>query len=264
MTVYPGFEIIVLDSERSEAIQETIEQIGTDGITLKHITLDSPFRYSVANNRGADTAEGQLLLFLNDDVEIIERDWLSELVRWAALPEIGVVGAKLLYPDRSIQHYGVILGMGGHANHVFQGVNQMENGPFGSTNWYRNYLAVTGACMMVNRTLYEGIGGFDEKYQLAFSDIDFCLRVIEQGFRVMLNPFARLIHHEGATRGRYMPFKDLVLARQAFLPWLESGDPYFSPNLSYQHAQPRIAYGKHDRVARLDEIIRNAERKENP
>ncbi len=254
-TAYPNYEILILDSGKSGTMDDLITQYSSAGISIKALPSTTPFNYSRTNNEGAHAAAGELFLFLNDDIEVIDGDWLEEMVRWSALPEIGAVGAKLLYPNKTIQHLGVILGLGGHANHVFMGAKEHDDGPYGTTDWYRNFLAVTGACMMVRRDVFESVGGFNIEYQLAFSDIELCLRIIEKGLRVMVTPHARLIHREGVSRGRFMPVEDIVLARDAFLPWVKAGDPYFNSNLSYTSPYPRVTGEEKGRVARLDQIV---------
>jgi GT2 family glycosyltransferase len=258
-TAYPKYEVLILDSGKPGSTHDLITEYASSGKPNKTFSIESPFNYSRTNNEGARAAAGELFLFLNDDVEIIDGDWLEEMVRWAELPEIGVVGAKLLYPNKTIQHLGVIIGLGGHASHVFMGAEEEDDGPYGPTVWYRNFQAVTGACMMIRKEVFESVGGFNADYELAFSDIELCLRIIEKGLRVMVTPHARLIHHEGVSRGRYMPVEDIVLAGDAFLPWVKAGDPYFNPNLSYASPYPRVIKKDEDRVARLDQIVRQAQ-----
>jgi GT2 family glycosyltransferase len=254
-TAYPRYEILILDSGKTGTTEGLIAQYPTVGIPIRIIPTESPFNYSRTNNEGAYAAVGEFFLFLNDDTEIIAGDWLEEMVRWAEIPDIGAVGAKLFYPDKTIQHAGVIVGLGGHANHVFLGAQEEDDGPFGPTNWYRNFLAVTGACMMVRREVFAQVGGFNEDYQLAFGDIELCLRIIESGMRVMVTPFARLIHREGASRGRYMPYADMKRAAEVLMPLIREGDPYFNPNLSYSSTYPRLAVDTEDRAARLQMIL---------
>jgi GT2 family glycosyltransferase len=258
-TAYPVYEIIILDSGTTSPTHDLITQYSSAGIPINAFPTISPFNYSRTNNEGARTAAGDLFLFLNDDVEIIDGDWLEEMVRWAELPEIGAVGAKLLYPNHTIQHIGVILGMLGHANHVFRGADEGAVSPYGPTNWYRNFLAVTGACMMLRRDVFESVEGFNADYELAFGDIELCLRIIEKGLRVMVTPHARLIHKEGVSRGRFIPAEDIARAGDSFTPWVKAGDPYFNPNLSYTSPYPRLIQKGEDRVARLDQIVRQAQ-----
>jgi GT2 family glycosyltransferase len=255
-TLYRNFAVTLVDTgSNEEETRQYYEELKSNP-RIEILQYKKPFNYSAANNFGAFHSTGQLLLFLNNDIEIIDGDWLEELVRWAEWHEIGAVGAKLLYPDLSIQHDGVILGLGGHAGHVFLGTREGEDGPYGSTEWYRDYLAVSGACMMMRREVFNQVGGFDDSYQLTFSDVDLCLRVIEEGYRVMVTPFARLIHREGTTRQRYNPENDLLRAFDVFYPYLKRGDPYYNPNLSYSNTFPMLRSSvEEDNVERVKRIV---------
>ncbi|MEJ2552339.1 MAG: O-antigen biosynthesis protein, partial [Anaerolineales bacterium] len=135
------------------------------------------------------------------------------------------------------------------------GLREGEEGLFGSTEWYRNYLAVTGACMMVPRAVYDDVGGYNEAYQLAFGDVDLCLRIVQYSYRVMYTPFARLIHHESVSRGRYIPTNDLIEGYADFKAQITAGDPYFNPNLSYRHPTPEFRKKTEGRIELLRRII---------
>jgi len=154
-------------------------------------------------------------------------------VQWANHPEIGVVGGKLLHRNCSIQHAGIILGMNGFIGHLYLNAPEHYRGLAGSVNWYRNFYALTGACQAMRRELFHQVGGYDERFKLAFGDIDFCLRVIKAGYRNLYNPHAELIHFEGGSRGYETPVKDILLGYEELGPWLKQDDPYFSPNLTY-------------------------------
>jgi GT2 family glycosyltransferase len=177
---------------------------------------------------------------LNNDVEVLDADWLEELVRWAERPEIGAVGAKLLFPNGTIQHAGIVIGLTGHAGHVFAGSSEGACGPFGSPNWYRNPLAVTGACMMVRRSAFNEVGGFDEEYELAFSDVALCLHLVNRGYRNVYTPFARLLHHEGASRTQGAPARDMLRGFREMEAVISRGDPSFNPNLSLSTRDPSV------------------------
>ena len=239
-TAYPNYEIILVDNASDEPeIAQLYKRLEEEaGIRILH--EQGAFNYSRFNNIGAAEAKGDILLFLNNDVEIHSEAWLTELVMWAERPEVGVVGARLMYPNGRIQHAGVVLGLVGSAGHVFIGEPPEISGPFGSPYWYRTYLAVTGACMALRREVFDAVGGFDEAYQLTFSDITLCLKVIEKGYQVIYNPFAWLIHHEGGTRGRHIPDTDLCLMVEELAAWVEKGDPYFNPMLSHLIATPAL------------------------
>lgn len=242
-TTYQNFEVVVVDTGSTDPrvfeFYQTLEQVER----VKLLDYSQPFNYSAVNNWAVEHCQGEVLLFLNNDTEIIGGDWLEEMLIWAQRPEIGAVGAKLLKPDGTIQHAGVIVGLGGFANHIFAGLPEASNTLFGLTEWYRNYSAVTAACMMIRREVFEAVGGFDEAFRLNGSDVSLCLRLTEAGFRVVYNPFAKLYHLEGATHlGKNIP-TDYLLSRESYLPLLEAGDPYFNPNLSYYNLIP--SFKKH-------------------
>ena len=199
---------------------------------------------------------GKILLFLNNDMEITHPDWLDELVMWAERPEVGIVGARLMYPNGRIQHVGVVIGLVGSAGHVFIGEYPEIFTPHGSPLWYRNMLAVTGACMAMRRQVYDELGGFDEAYQLTFSDITLCLKAIEHGYQVIYNPFACLVHHEGGTRGTYIPDADIVRMADELEPWIKKGDPFYNPLLSRMIATPTIRHGQEEDPLKRLQMIR--------
>lgn len=251
MTDYRNFEVVLVDSGSREAA--TLDYYKTLAADPRVRIIEyggaarGRFNYSAANNLGARHAQGELLLFLNNDVEAIDAGWLTELVRWAERPEIGAVGARLLFPRGRIQHAGVIIGMGGIGGHVFAGGWDGLTGPFGSPDWYRNYFAVTGACMMMRRAVFAEVGGFDEGYELAFSDVEICVRLVEHGYRVLYTPCARLRHYEGGTRRSYTPRADILRAYARMGRIITGGDPYFNPNLSYRAVIPRLT-GREERT----------------
>jgi GT2 family glycosyltransferase len=257
ITDYPSYEIILVDNESEEKNTIAYYESLKDDSRVKFSQFPGEFNFSAANNQGVREANGKLLLFLNNDVEILEPGWLEEMVRWAERPEIGVVGAKLLYPNGLIQHAGVVIGMQGHASHVFMGSMEKQTGPFGSVDWYRNYSAVTGACMMMRKEVFEEVGGFDEGYQLVFSDVEICLRVVNKGYRVVYTPYARLRHYEGKSRGFHIPAADMLRGYEQMKKMVEGGDPYFNENLSYELQIPTIIQmNEETRIARLERLVR--------
>ena len=191
-------------------------------------------------------AKGALVLLLNNDIEIVERDWLKEMVSCFEFDDVGVVGAKLLYPDRTIQHVGVIAGLGGYAGHWFIGQDKDFPGPMGRLHVRQSLSVVTGACMLVSKDCWRSTGPFDEDvFPIAYNDVDFCLRTIDKGFRVVWTPFATLIHHESATRGsdetrenvdRFNRDKASLRDRHRTDTY---EDRYFSPWYSKRHSHPR-------------------------
>jgi GT2 family glycosyltransferase len=175
---------------------------------------------------------------LNSDTEVISREWLLAMLEHAQRREVGAVGAKLLYPDGSIQHCGVILGMGSVAGHAFSR-SPDRPGYFGRVDTVNNYSAVTAACMMVRKEVFIETGGFDEKLAIDYNDIDFCLRLRDKGFLIVYTPYARLYHLESYIRGyadtpekRMRRSKEMDYFTAKWGPTIEKGDPYYNPNLS--------------------------------
>jgi GT2 family glycosyltransferase len=264
-TAYLNFEILLVDNKSEDPETFAYYYSLSKDERVRVIDYPDEFNYSAANNLGASHATGDYLLFLNNDIEVLDPGWLGELVRWVERPEIGVVGTKLVYPDGTVQHAGVVLGMEGHASHVFWGAVDKQSGPFGSVDWYRNYMAVTGACMMIRREVFEEVGGFDEDYILAFSDVEICIRLIDKGYRVLYTPYARLRHYEGMSRGNHIPPKDIFVGTEQ-LKWIvEEGDPYFNPNLSYVSRMPMLALpdeeGRVERLERLTTLTKEKQSK---
>ncbi len=237
-TDYRNYEVIVLDNESHEA--ETLEFLAEltkyDRVRVERI--DGTFNYSRLNNRGVELSRGSFIALLNNDVEVINDDWLSEMVSRAMQPEVAMVGARLWYPNGTIQHGGVILGAGGIAGHAHVGLRRGEPGYFARANLAQNVSAVTAACALVRREVYLQLGGFDESLAVTFNDIDFCLRLRQAGYRIVWTPHAELIHHESASRG----FDDSTPKQVRFLGEVDymnskwgdmlQRDPFYNPNLS--------------------------------
>lgn len=239
-TGYRSFEILLMDNDSSDSsVLDYYRQINRDD-RIRIIYLKEPFNYSHYNNIGAKYARGDVLVFLNNDMEIISSDWLEELVRWALLPEIGAVGAQLLYPDGTIQHAGIVVGLQGHAGHLFLGSPPDTKTIFGSPGWYRNVSALTGACLAIRKAVFESIGGFDERFVLAFNDVEIGIRLIAKGYRNLYNPFVRLIHYEGRSRGKHIPASDIQVGYDKLKDYVARGDPYFNPNLSHLMNTPTL------------------------
>lgn len=233
VTSYKNYQIHIVDnaSDDLKTIQY-YQTINSDpNIYIHH--YPEKFNYSRVNNLGAAKSDSDLILFLNDDMEIFESDWLSELVQWVIRPEIGVVGTKLIRANHTIQHAGIIMGLNGFAGHIYLNSPEHYHGLFGSVDWYRDYLALTGACQMLRREVFNEVGGYDEGYEIAFGDIDFCIRVHESGYRNIYTPFAPVFHYEGQSRGYSTPHSDILRAYEMMETALSNEDPYFSPNLTY-------------------------------
>ena len=200
-TRYSNYEIVIVEnnstSEEIFAYYKELEAYKQ----IKVVTWKDKFNYSAINNFGAKHCDGTYLLLLNNDTEILEEDWLERLLADAQQDGIGIVGAKLLYPDRTIQHAGVVIGLGGVAGHVFSGYMGDDVGYFARAQLQQDLGGVTGACMMVRRSVYEEVGGLEEAIAVAFNDVDFCLKVRKAGYRIMYEPGVVLLHYESKSRG---------------------------------------------------------------
>ena len=240
-TVYDRYEILLVENNsRDPATFAYYRKLGGRP-NLRLLTWDRPFNYSAVNNFAAARAQGDVLLFLNNDVEVINADWLERLLEHALRPEVGAVGAKLYYPDDTVQHAGVVLGVGAVAGHVHLGAARGAPGYCCRLLSVQNYSAVTGACLMTRRSVFEELRGFDEDFPLAFNDTDLCMRVRRAGYRIVWTPWAELYHHESATRGHEdTPEKKARFHAEMsrfLLKWgdvVGRGDPFYSPNLSTQ------------------------------
>ena len=214
-----------------------IKKIASDRIRV--VYWEGIFNYSAINNFGAKAAKGDYLLLLNNDVEVITENWLEELLSNCQRPDVGIVGAKLYYPDDTVQHAGIIIGIGGVAGNVFVGLPRKFTGYFHKASIQQDLSAVTAACMMVKRSVYEEMGGLEEKLQVAFNDVDFCLRVRKAGYLVVFNPYVELYHYESKTRGaentkeKVRRFQaEIEYMRSHWLDLLKKGDPMYNPNLT--------------------------------
>jgi GT2 family glycosyltransferase/glycosyltransferase involved in cell wall biosynthesis len=241
-TSYPNFEIVVVDNESVEpATLAWFDAIAQRDPRVRVVRYAAPFNYSAINNFAVAHARGEIVGLLNNDLEAIHADWLDEMVAHAVRPEIGCVGAKLLYPDGTLQHAGIILGLGGVANHAFYRQPRGTDGYKNRARLVQNYSAVTGACLLVRKAVYEQVGGLNERdLAIAFNDVDFCLKVRAAGYRNLWTPFAEFYHHESASRGTEdTPEKQARFAREVDYMqrmWrreLES-DPAYNPNFSLE------------------------------
>ena len=238
-TDYERIEVVVVDNGSTEKpAREFLAQL--KGAIDTHVLEDNgTFNFSRLINRGAAAAKGEVLALLNNDTEVENADWLREMVSIVLRGDIGAVGARLWYGNRRLQHGGVILGLGGMAGHVFEDSTRGYPGYFDNLFLARDCSAVTGACMLVRKNVFHDIGGFDEEhFAVSYNDIDFCLRLRERGLRVVFTPYANLIHHESASRGRVRtPEADEQFFREAATLRKKWGaqllnDPFYNPNLS--------------------------------
>jgi O-antigen biosynthesis protein len=240
-TSYPNYELVILDNGTAASEDDSYSDARRDG--LRVLRCPDPFNYSRANNTGARHARGDVLVFLNDDTQVIEPDWLTAMLEQAQRPEVGAVGAKLLYPDGRIQHAGVVLGIGGVAAHAFAGLPAEDRGYFGLADVVRNCSAVTAACMMVRRQVFEHVGGFEEQLTIGCNDVDLCLRLRARGYLVVYTPLAVLYHHESATRGSVHPTLDEERVWERWGDTIGRGDPYYNPHLTRARTDWSLAVG---------------------
>ena len=197
------------------------------------------FNYSAINNFGVQQAKGEYLLFLNNDIEVITPDWIEQMLGNCQRPEVGIVGAKLYYPDNTIQHAGIIIGIGGIAGHAFLGLARAKSGYLHKASLQMDYSAVTAACMMMKEEAFRKAGGFEEKLTVAFNDVDLCLRTVEQGWLVVYDPHVEMYHYESKSRGaedseeKLRRFQqEIEFMRTRWIRLLKDGDPNYNPNLT--------------------------------
>ena len=242
-TTYPNYEVIVIDNGSTEAKTARCLKLWQkqQPDRFSYYAYDVPFNYSQINNYAVSKAEGEYLLFLNNDTEVITQDWLEAMVEQVQRPSIGAVGSLLLYPDDTIQHAGVVLGIGGVAGHSHKHLHVSQSGYISQAVSINNYSAVTGACMMCRREVFETVGGFEEKLAIAFNDVDLCLKIASCGYRNIYLPHVKLYHYESKSRG----YEDTRAKQARFAAevnymrqkWRQlcDRDPCYNPNLTKSH-----------------------------
>lgn len=238
-TTYPSYEIVIVEnnSQTSEIFEYYKEIDGKDGIRV--VTWKEPFNYSKINNFGFQYAKGDYVICLNNDITVITPSWIEEMLGYCQRPGTGIVGVRLYFQDDTIQHAGIIVGMGGCAGSLFVGMNRKRTGYMHKAALVQDLSAVTAACMMVKREAFEAAGGFEESLAVAFNDVDFCLKVRRAGYLVVYNPYAELYHYESKTRGledspeKQRRFQsEIEYMRCHWLDILKRGDPYYNRNFS--------------------------------
>lgn len=241
-TDYPAFDVRIVDNGGRTPEREAwyADQARTLGLDLDVTWWDEPFNYSRVNNVTAAGARGEVLVFLNDDTVLVDPGWLTEMVGWAQQPDIGLVGLQLLDANGAIQHGGVVVGVNGFADHLFLGMAPHTDTVFGSTDWYRDVLSVTAACVAVRREVFEQVGGFDERFVLCGSDVVLGFDTRFLGLRNVCSPVVEVRHLESVTRGRTVPLGDFHASYWRYQKYLRGGDPYFSPSLSTRTGIPSL------------------------
>jgi GT2 family glycosyltransferase len=247
-TEYPDIEIIVADNGSVEP-ETAAAFVEARRSGVKVVDCAGPFNYSRINNQAARHATGEILLLLNNDIEIIEPAWLKEMVRYLLEPDIGAVGAKLLYPNHQVQHAGVVLGMGGVAGHMSVFASENAPGYAGALGIARDVSCVTGACMAIKKNVFDSLNGLNETdLKVAFNDVDFCIRLRESGYRIIFTPFAMLVHHESKSRGDDISGEKL-LRFQREIKYMQNRwgdvlyhDPFYHPSLSLEGCNVDLAF----------------------
>ena len=241
-STYSNYEIIIVENNSTtQEIKALYEQLTNAHDFIKVVTYEGKFNYSAVNNLGVKYTTGDYILLLNNDTEVITANWMEELLMYAQREDVGAVGAKLLYPDKTIQHAGVVIGLGAHrtAGHSHYKVPEQNLGYMGRLCYAQNMSAVTGACLLVKKSVYEQVGGLEEAFEISLNDVDFCLKIRELGLLNVWTPFAQLYHHESISRGlddqgekaqRYN--RESAMFREKWSKILEQGDPYYNPNFS--------------------------------
>jgi O-antigen biosynthesis protein len=246
-TSYSAYEIIIIDNGSVELkTAQLFEKLPKDKVTI--VYDNSPFNYSAINNFGAKVAKGKYLCLVNNDIEIMTPNWLEELLSFAVNSDVGCVGARLWYPNGRLQHGGVILGINGIAGHAYKNTLRCQSGIMNRAKLHQSLSAVTGACLLVRRHIFDEVGGFDESFVVALSDVDLCLRVREAGFRNVWTPYAEMIHHESASRGldvtpeKQDRFYGELIRMQKRWGDILLNDPAYSPNLTLEFEDCSLAW----------------------
>ena len=246
-STYENYEILIVENNSTEAETFAYYKMLENQPKVRVITYEAEggFNYSKINNFAAKQAKGEYLLLLNNDTKVITREWMEELLMYAQRDDVGAVGATLYYADNTIQHAGIVIGLGAHhaAGHTHHLLPKENLGYMGRLCYAQDVTAVTGACLLVRKSLYEQVGGLDESFTVALNDVDFCLRLRALGLLNIFTPFAELYHYESKSRGldkdgasaeRYN--KEVAHFRERWKKELDAGDPYFNPNFSLEHA----------------------------
>ncbi|WP_409574582.1 glycosyltransferase family 2 protein [Thalassotalea sp. PS06] len=238
-TTYKNYEILLIDNNSDDEVALSYFDDISNHPQVTLLKYPFPFNYSAINNFAAGYANGEIIGLINNDVEVINGDWLTQMVSHAVRDEIGCVGAKLYYSNDTIQHAGVICGIGGVAGHSHKYFERDDPGYFSRLNLNQNLSAVTAACMLVKKPIFEQVGGLNEHdLTVAFNDVDFCLKVKRAGYRNLWTPYAELYHHESISRGaedspeKIKRFNEEARHMKSTWPKELANDPFYSPNLT--------------------------------
>ncbi len=240
ISTYKNFEVVIVENgSKTKEIFSYYKEIEAKWDNVHVLLWDGAFNYAAINNFGVQQAQGEYVLLLNNDTKVITPEWMEEMLMFSQRSDVGAVGAKLYYPDNTIQHAGIIIGIDSTAEHLHKGANKDEYGFMGRLIYVQNLSAVTGACMMIRRSIWDGVGGLDERFAVAFNDVDICMKIRKAGYLIVWTPYSELYHYESKSRG----YEDTPEKRKRFLSesrlfqtqWaaeLAMGDPYYNPNLA--------------------------------
>jgi len=248
-TSYESIEIIVIDHQSDDPDTVALLERASQDPRVRIMPFKGEFNYSAMNNRAVEIARGEIVGFINNDIDVLTPEWLTEMVALAMRPQAGAVGAKLLYPNGRVQHAGVGIGIGGVAGHLFCNADPEDIGYYGRLQQVSNISAVTGACMVVSKSAFQSVGGFNETdLRVALNDVDLCLKLRKKGLLNVWTPFAVLIHHESPSRGLDTKPEHQARFRREF-EWMQktwgrflNDDPYLNPNLSLDDGFFNLAF----------------------
>ncbi len=240
-STYKNFEIIIVENNSNKKETFDYYDLLKNNDKIKIVEWKGKFNYSAINNFGIKFAKGDHIIFLNNDIEVIAENWIEEMLMYSQRSDVGAVGAKLYYPDSTIQHGGVVVGLGGFAGHLHINCEKENIGYMARLSMVQNYSAVTGACMMIPRHVFDEVNGLDELFKVSLNDIDLCMRIRKKGYNIVWTPYAELYHYESKSRGyedtpekRKRFNNEVDLFKERWKKELEEGDPYYNPNLTLE------------------------------
>ena len=236
---FTDFEVLCVDDGSNDGTADIIKEYAVSDPRFQYVSMDHCGKAGLMRNEGIKRAQGEYLLFLNNDIKVITPEWMDEMLGVCQRPEVGAVGVKLIYPDNTIQHAGCVVGMGGIAGHMFVDMPAERTGYLHKASLLQDMSAVTAACMMMKKEAFDRAGGFTQELAVAFNDVDLCLKVRKAGYLIVYDPYAKLYHMESKTRGaedskeKVRRFQtEIEYMRCRWLNILKNGDPYYNKNLS--------------------------------
>jgi O-antigen biosynthesis protein len=241
ITTYERVGVTLVDNGSVESETRAVLEAAARDRRVSTLRDERSFNFAALNNSAAQRTDADVLVFLNNDTEVLDEDWMEKLLEEATRPEIGAVAPLLLYPDGKVQHAGAAIGLHGYAGHPFAGLAPDADTPFGTAiDSTRNWLAVTAACMMVERAKFAAVGGFDERFVVAGNDVDMCLRLTAAGHRSLFVPHTRLLHDESRSRGSLIDPDDFAASERSYGTFRTMGDPFYNPNLTLRSTDCQV------------------------